>query len=539
MEQFERQLEEMVDSFLNFNLYGPSGCGKTSLINRVITNKSKTYVKFNLSDFYSKKNIFYLISKSINKYLNSKRNSKNNEINNHNHIENINKWYDLYQILEKFNDLSFFKMYFIIDNILDIDLFNYYKKELIKLFVALSSYKNMKIILISNFDITNSEIQYDYDFSSFISIQFPVLSNDELKKIIDKECNSNYYEENRYNELVNTCIQNIKYNFSNLNEIIFIIKQNLNSFNYIQNDSKIIELLEKAKYKKKIEKKEKNKGKRDNKDEDVEMKNAELDEIDSKNDDNNKSEEEEEEENEAKEKDLENNHKNDKDVYTYNNYAKNYGIQYSHEALRNNIKKQVYYAPIHEIKLETFFKKKQPEIIGLIDEETSKDAEKSKHKDTENDNNRNNQIKNLTESLSVSQKMLLLASYIASETSTKNDTNLFKSQKNKKGKKHSKNKHYGLNLKSNIGYPFNVNRLIAIYQYLLNITGRRYEDDDIYVKCEIATLAKLGLIRVLSSFDFKAIDQKYFTGINLDLAQKIAEDYDIKLEEYIECEKID
>jgi hypothetical protein len=535
MEQLERQLEEMVDSFLNINLYGPSGCGKTSLIKRVLKNKSKIFVKFNLSDFYSKKNIFYLISKSINKYLNSKTNKINN------HIENINKWYDLYQTFEDSKDFSFFKIYFIIDSILDIDSFNYYKKELIKLFVTISSYKNMKIILISNFDITNSEIQYDYDFSSFISIQFPVLTNDELKKIIDKECNSSYYEENRYNELVNTCIQNIQYNFSNLNEIIFIIKQNLNSFNYIQNDSKITELLEKAKYKKKIEKKEKGKGKRDNKDEDIEMKNAELDEMDSKNDDNNKSEEEEEEENEVKEKELEKNPENDKDIYTY--HAKNDGIQYSHEALRNNIKKQVHYAPIHIIKLETFFKKQQPEIIGLIDEETNKDTIRVKYmdnnKDTENDNNRNNQIKNLTQSLSNSQKMLLLASYIASETSTKNDTNLFKFQKNKKGKKHSKNKNYGLNLKSNIGYPFNVNRLIAIYQYLLNITDQRYEDDDINVKCEIATLAKLGLIRVLSSFDFKAIDQKYFTGINLDLAQKIAEDYGIKLEEYIACEKID
>jgi GTPase SAR1 family protein len=176
MEQLEQQLEEMVDSFLNINLYGTSGCGKTSLIKRVLKNKSKIFVKFNLSDFYSKKNIFYLISKSINKYLNSKTNKINN------HIENINKWYDLYQTFEDSKDFSFFKIYFIIDSILDIDSFNYYKKELIKLFVTISSYKNMKIILISNFDITNSEIQYDYDFSSFISIQFPVLTNDELKK---------------------------------------------------------------------------------------------------------------------------------------------------------------------------------------------------------------------------------------------------------------------------------------------------------------------------------------------------------------------
>ena len=60
MEIFEQRLEEMVASFFNINIYGPSGCGKTSLLNRINFSKSKNfiYVKFNLSDFYSKKNIF-------------------------------------------------------------------------------------------------------------------------------------------------------------------------------------------------------------------------------------------------------------------------------------------------------------------------------------------------------------------------------------------------------------------------------------------------------------------------------------------------
>ena len=253
MEIFEQRLEEMVASFFNINIYGPSGCGKTSLLNRLNISKSKNfiYVKFNLSDFYSKKNIFYLISKNLNKFLNAK--SKNHNID---HLENINKWYDLYQNLENFKIFTL-KIYYIIDSILDMESFNYYKKELIKFFVALSSCKNMKIILISNFDITNSEIQYDYDFSSFISMQFPVLSNDELKSIIDKECLSKYYDHNRYDELINTCIQNFQYNFSNLNEIIFNIRQNLYSFNYIQGDSKITEFMEKTKYKEKEEKKRK------------------------------------------------------------------------------------------------------------------------------------------------------------------------------------------------------------------------------------------------------------------------------------------
>ena len=120
MEEFERLLEEMIGSFFNINLYGPSGCGKTSLLNKV-NFKKYIYVKFNLSDFYSKKNIFNLISKNMNKFLNS--NTKNQR----NPLENINKWYDLYQNLDNFKKTSL-KIYFIIDSILDMESFNYYKK---------------------------------------------------------------------------------------------------------------------------------------------------------------------------------------------------------------------------------------------------------------------------------------------------------------------------------------------------------------------------------------------------------------------------
>ena len=524
MEQFEQKFEELICSFFNINLYGPSGCGKTSLLNRVNPGKFKnfTYVKFNLSDFYSKKNIFYLISKNLNKFLNSKSRSHNN-----NHLENINKWYDLYQNLDNFK-YSSFKIYFIIDSILDMESFNYYKKELIKFFVALSSCQNMKIILISNFDITNSEIQYDYDFSSFISVQFPVLSNDELKTILDKELNAKYYDRNRYDELVNTCIQNFQYNFSNINEILFNINQNLHVFKYIQGDSKITEQMEKTKYKEKSEKKKKEK-----KDEDIEMKdvrNKEKDDLDLDNDEFKKKEDEKEEGKNKKE--SKSHSKYDKDIYTYNNHAIINGKKYNQENLRINIKNQTKYAPIHIMKLESFFKKNKEGIIGAMDED-----EENEDKNT-NDNN--NQTKNLTESLSKSQKILLLASYLASEISIKNDKSLFKAQKTRSAKKiHRRNNNIGYNLKSNVGYPFNVHRLTAIYQSLLSSTNQQFEVDDIMLKCEIATLAKLGLIRALSGFDSKAIDQKYFAGINLDFATKIAEDYNISLEDYIKYEKID
>ena len=157
------------------------------------------------------------------------------------------------------------------------------------------------------------------------------------------------------------------------------------------------------------------------------------------------------------------------------------------------------------------------------------------------DSKKFNQAKNLTESLSKSQKILLLASYFASEISAKNDKMFFKAKKSKGAKKAKRknNTFLGHNLKSNFGNPFNIHRLIAIYQSLLSSCEINFQDDDIMVKCEITSLEKLGLIKNISGIDSRTMDQKYITKINLELARKIAEDFDIRLEDYIKVESLD
>ena len=531
MENFEKIFEAMIGQFFNINLYGPSGCGKTYLLNKVFNDQFKHsyfYIKFNLSDFYSKKNIFRMITTNMNKFLKMK--SKDGV----NHIDNLNKWYDLYQCFDSFKEAKI-KIYFIIDSILDMDSFNYYKKEIIKLFVALKSTQNMKIILISNFDITNSEIQSDYDFSSIIPLQFPVLKVDELKGVLDKIFCEKYYVKNKFEELVNTCIQNFQYNFSNLNEMIFNIDQNLHMFNNLTPDAKLQEFHEKAKYipslDKKKDKKDKEKSKEKNKDrdkdKDIEMK----DEREKKKYD---SDDEKEKENKPDKYNKENskhnseNKKYEKDIYTSNFIAITDGIEFNQQNIRQNIKNQTGCAPIHEIKLESFLKKKD---IPQIQKEQEENRESKKY----------NQTKNLTESLSKSQKILLLASYFASEISAKNDKMLFKAKRPKGANKiKRKNKAIlGHNLKSTVGYPFNIHRLIAIYQSLLSSVECKFQDDDIMVKCEITSLEKLGLIKNLSGIDSRTMDQKYISKINLELARKIAEDFDIRLEDYIKVESLD
>ena len=537
MENFEKVFEAMIGQFLNINLYGPSGCGKTYLLNKIVSDEFKNsyvYIKYNLSDFYSKKNIFQLFTKNINKFL-----LKNSKVITA-PLENINKWYDLYQSLETFKN-SKIKIYFIIDSILDMDSFNYYKKEIIKLFVALKTCQNTKIILISNFDITNSEIQSDYDFSSIIPIQFPSLSVEGLKPLLDKVMNGKYYSKNEFEELVNTCIQNFQYNFLNINEFIFNINQNLHLFNNLTTDAKMSEFYRNAKYvshsdKKKKDKKEKEKerDKNKSKDKDVEMKDErdikeyEKEKIDLNIDRENKDKHKEHSKHHSKHKKYEN------DIHTNNFHAITNGLDFNPYNVRMIIKDQSKCAPIHEIKLEEFFKGKDISQMKV---------EKEKDKYDKRDDKINNTTKNLTESLSKSQKFLLLASFLASEISAKNDKMLFKAKKAKGTKrinrKNNNNNNLGHNLKSTVGIPFNVHRLTAIYQSLLSANKFNVEEDDFLLKCEITTLEKLGLIKNLSGIDSRALDQKYITRINLDLARKIAEDFDIRLEDYIKVDSLD
>ena len=339
----------------------------------------------------------------------------------------------------------------------------------------------MRVILISNFDITTSEIQYDYDFSSFVKIDFPSMEAEEVKNILFNTLSGKYYDITNFEEIIDTCVKNYNYNIANLNEIIFNTSQNLESFKNIQPTKKISSLVEETRKKnKKISNKEDNQNPN------------------------------------------ENNAMEDEDDIQPNQ-------EYTQDNLRKNIKNQVRYAPIHIIKLDSFLKfNSKKGIIDLLGEEE------------EFGDNTSLKTKNLTDSLSKSEKILLLASYLASEISPKNDIKLFQAQRGKTGRKsRKKNNSGGLNLRANARNPFNVHRLQAIYQSLLSSIEEDFENDDIMLKCEIENLVKLGLIRSATNLDFKTIDQKYFSGINLGLATKIAEDYGIKVEDYINVEKME
>ena len=409
-EKFEKEIEELINNNFNINLFGPSGCGKTYLITKILNQRYKSneiIVRLTLSDFFSSKNIFTIVKNKIVGFI--RKYKKKNDFN-----YNVNKWYDLYQFFDFLTSMKHFSFYFLIDGIVDMESFVYFKKHLIKFFVSFSSCPNMKVLLISNFDITNSEIQYDYDFSSFISIQFPTVTKEKIKTIIKKSYSYKYYDSEKFDEIVETCINNFQYNFTNINEILFNVNYNLKSFRYITSCSQLTQFLIKTKYDKfKSKKKNNQKSKEEDNDKD--------------NDSLKKSDNAENEKNFIKKQKVKKKENNFKDIYTYNNTINFKAIPYTQKDLRDNIKKQIVYAPIHIMKLESFFEKKN------IFSNENNDNEDSNNEYLDEENFQKEKNKNLTESLSESQKFLLLASYLANETSIKNDSNIFKikSRKNR------------------------------------------------------------------------------------------------------------
>ena len=149
--------------------------------------------------------------------------------------------------------------------------------------------------------------------------------------------------------------------------------------------------------------------------------------------------------------------------------------------------------------------------------------------------------KNLTESLSFSQKVLLLSSFLANNISPNNDLNIFKkvSYNNKRKAKKNNNMNKGLNLKYKSNFPFSIQRLIAIYQILLSIIDYKeikVKYPSIELICDIETLDSLNLIIPLKNSEI-FIMKKYISGIGSDFALEIAEDFDIHLDDFIQYEK--
>lgn len=212
-----------------------------------------------------------------------------------------------------------------------------------------------------------------------------------------------------------------------------------------------------------------------------------------------------------------------------------YKKTYDNLKLMQSIRQQIQYSPLH-------IKKWPDENEGLVN-------------NTNQNNNINNTIKenalmhsgkNLTENLSKSQKILLLSSFLAYETNPINDIYMFVNKKSR-NKIHTKRKtlnpssNTGYSLKSKAEYPFHIHRLLSYYagvKSILNIE-EKFNNYDINIEliADISTLTHLNLIRIIKGGDNNIMTQKYIPCIGIDFAINIAEDFRIKLDDFITYDK--
>ena len=97
----------------------------------------------------------------------------------------------------------------------------------------------------------------------------------------------------------------------------------------------------------------------------------------------------------------------------------------------------------------------------------------------------------------------------------------------------------GLNLKSKASHPFYFTRLIGIYQSMRSIIDNKdssNENINIELISDIGTLTNLNLIRAVKSNESNIMGRKYISCVGIDFALKIAEDFGIKLDDFVRCE---
>lgn len=341
------------------------------------------------------------------------------------------------------------------------------------------------------------------DLSTFISICFPAIKSDEDSMI---EILSKHIEVGNVNqeELMLNCIGNFKHNFANLNEYVYSLKNNMDLCDDLANYVKfgmneVIQNLDQLSLTKEVESftKEKNINVISIKEIDEFMDKVRLSY-------------------EVTEKvDL-----NQAYIDSPSNVSSNVKIVKFKQ--KDQLRELTSSAPIH--------------LINLTE---TKNSETNPSKFTALYSS-----KNLTDSLSRNQKLLLLSGFFAYQVPPKSDINTFRSVKKTKSK--IKKKSYSSKmraLKTKTTHCFTVHRLLAIYAVLYSITnedGLTVSASDLNVElvADVNTLIHLHLLRYSQNTEYNFLSRKLVTNIGLDFAKQIADDFEIKLEDFINLDEI-
>ena len=328
------------------------------------------------------------------------------------------------------------------------------KHYLLKLFALAETFSKIKLILISNFDLSKSELASQFNFDTYVTECIPSIKSDKnyLKEIILKNLDKLNEQEIRSPQLfispeedsiVTKSINNLSYSFNNLNEYIYCIGENLNEFAPYKDETRMLKELEES-------------------------------------------------------------------VANINLNGNN--INPRKPNFKEKLIHQINVMPVH---IKNLSSQKNFRLTTL------------------------QSTKQLTESLSKSQKIILLSSFLATQSPASLDHVIFQNAKRTKIKIRKSKKN--LSLKTKNTHSFNINRLVAIYASLASIidNNTRITNCDLNIELisDINTLINLNLIRYVNTHDYSFLSRKMITNISLDFAKKIAEDFEMRIDDFINLEK--
>ena len=146
---------------------------------------------------------------------------------------------------------------------------------------------------------------------------------------------------------------------------------------------------------------------------------------------------------------------------------------------------------------------------------------------------------NFTDSLSKTQKLLLLSAFFANETEQRFDKYIFQSSKRQNKKYNSKIfLDTGVSIRRKMN-SFTTYRLIAIYSSLCSIINDSFlkeKDINIELISDIGTLVHSSLIKTTNKSDNSLnniMSLKFACSFLPEFAVKLAEDFDIHLDDFV------
>lgn len=90
-------------------------------------------------------------------------------------------------------------------------------------------------------------------------------------------------------------------------------------------------------------------------------------------------------------------------------------------------------------------------------------------------------------------------------------------------------------MKTKLSHTFNIHRLLAIFSSLKTIIDGNDStiDSNIELISDVNTLIHLNLIRYVNITEYNFLARKMCSNIGLDFAKKIAEDFEIRLDDFL------